>query len=271
MAEVDRPQIDTTKPSIARVYDAFVGGKDNFEVDRQVLRQIQQIAPEAIEVGRLCRAWLIRVVRFLAGGAGIDQFLDLGSGLPTAENTHEAAQRLNSEAKVIYVDNDPSVAAHGRALLEENDNTHFLMGDLRDPAAILSDPMVAKHLDLSRPVGLIQCNTLHHVTDEENPSQVMQSYVDALAPGSYVAISHLFNPADGSYCAELAVKSQVRFNEMMGSCFYRRREEIAALFHELEMVEPGLTYLFDWWPDGPHLSEPSPEAHNLLGGVARKQ
>ncbi|MDA3625964.1 SAM-dependent methyltransferase [Saccharopolyspora sp. WRP15-2] len=271
MAEVDRPQIDTSKPSIARVYDAFVGGKDNFEVDRQVLRQIQEIAPEAIEVGRLCRAWLIRVVRFMAGGAGIDQFLDLGSGLPTAENTHQAAQRLNSEAKVVYVDNDPSVAAHGRALLEENDYTHFVMGDLRDPAAILSDPAVTKHLDLSRPVGLIQCNTLHHVTDEENPGQIMQSYVDALAPGSYIAISHLHNPADGSYSAELAVESEARFNEMMGSCFYRRREEIAELFRGLEMIEPGLAYLFDWWPDGPLLTEPSAASHNLLGGVARKR
>ncbi|KAA5836887.1 SAM-dependent methyltransferase [Saccharopolyspora hirsuta] len=270
MADVDRPQIDTTKPSIARVYDAFVGGKDNFEVDRQVLRQIQQIAPEAIEVGRLCRAWLIRVVRFLAGSAEIDQFLDLGSGLPTAENTHQAAQRLNAEAKVVYVDNDPSVAAHGRALLEENEYTHFVMGDLRDPAAILSDPLVTKHLDLTRPVALIQCNTLHHVTDEEDPQQLMQTYVDALAPGSYVAISHLYNPDDGSAHAKLAVESQARFNEMMGSCYYRRREEIAALFRDLEMVEPGLAYLFDWWPDGPRLREPSAEAHNLLGGVARK-
>lgn len=270
MADVDRPQIDTSKPSIARVYDAFVGGKDNFEVDRQVLRQIQQIAPEAIEVGRLCRAWLIRVVRFMAGGAEIDQFLDLGSGLPTAENTHQAAQRLNAEAKVVYVDNDPSVAAHGRALLEENEYTHFAMGDLRDPAAILSDPMVTKHLDLSRPVGLIQCNTLHHVTDGEDPNRIMQAYVDALAPGSYIAISHLFNPADGSAHADLAAASEARFNEMMGSCYYRRREEITALFRDLEMVEPGLTYLFDWWPDGPLLRRPSAEAHNLLGGVARK-
>ncbi|PKW14087.1 SAM-dependent methyltransferase [Saccharopolyspora spinosa] len=270
MASADRPQIDTTKPSIARVYDAFVGGKDNFEVDRAVLQQILEIAPEAVQVGRQCRAWLIRVIRFLAGQAGIDQFLDLGSGLPTAENTHQAVQRLNAEASVVYIDNDPSVAAHGRALLEENEYTHFAVGDLRNPAEILADPTVTKYLDLSRPVALIQCNTLHHVTNEEDPKAIMSAYTSALAPGSYLAISHLHNPADGSSRAELAAESQLRFNAMMGSCYYRTREEIQALFCGLEMVEPGLTYLFDWWPDGPRLTEPSDAEYNLVGGVARK-
>ncbi|MEV6231007.1 SAM-dependent methyltransferase [Saccharopolyspora shandongensis] len=270
MATADRPQIDTTKPSIARVYDAFVGGKDNFEVDRQVLQQILKLAPEAVQVGRQCRAWLIRVVRFLSGHAGIDQFLDLGSGLPTAENTHQAAQRLNAEARVVYIDNDASVAAHGRALLEENDYTHFTVGDLRNPAEILSDPVVTKYLDFSRPVALIQCNTLHHVTNDEDPQGIMSAYVDALAPGSYLAISHLHNPADGSSRAKLATESQLRFNSMMGSCYYRKWEEIQDLFCGLEMVEPGLAYLFDWWPDGPRLTEPTDAEHNLLGGVARK-
>ncbi|RRO15411.1 hypothetical protein EIL87_15200 [Saccharopolyspora rhizosphaerae] len=264
------PQIDTTKPSIARVYDAFVGGKDNFEVDREVLRQIQHLVPEAIQVGRQCRAWLIRVVRFMAGNAGVDQFLDLGSGLPTAENTHQAAQRINSEATVIYVDNDPSVAAHGRALLEENDYTHFAVADLRDPEQVLNQVPVRKYLDLDRPVGLIHSNTLHHVTNGENPAAIVRAYLDALAPGSYLAISHLHNPGDGSEHAKLAAESQERFNAMMGSCYYRNREEIQALFDGLEMVEPGLVHLFDWWPDGPRLTEPSGGEYNLLGGVARK-
>ncbi|WP_188984459.1 SAM-dependent methyltransferase [Saccharopolyspora thermophila] len=270
MSAVQKPQIDTTKPSIARVYDAFVGGKDNFEVDREVLRQIQQIAPEAIHVGRQCRAWLIRVVRFLAGHAGIDQFLDLGSGLPTAENTHQAAQRVNHEANVVYVDNDPSVAAHGRALLEENEYTHFVVGDLRNPAEILQDPIVTRNLDLTRPVALIQCNTLHHVTDDEDPVGIMQEYVEALAPGSYIAISHLHNPADGSRRAKLAEESQQKFNSMMGTCYYRTRSQITELFCGTEFVEPGLTYLFDWWPDGPLLQPPADGEYNLLGGVARK-
>jgi hypothetical protein len=263
-------QIDTTTPSIARVYDAFVGGKDNFEVDRAVYQQILQIAPEAASSGRQCRSWLIRVVRFLAHTARIDQFLDCGSGLPTAENTHQAAQRSNSEAHVVYVDNDPSVAAHGRALLEENDRTHFAVCDLRRPEELLNHPVVTKHLDLNRPLALIHCNTLHHVTDEENPHGIMASYIDALPSGSYVAICHLHDPADGSQRAELAQDLQSRFQSLMGSCYFRTRESIAAFFDGLEMVEPGLAYLFDWWPDGPALTPPEDGHHLLLGGVGYK-
>ena len=119
--------IDTTKPSVARVYDCFLGGKDNYEIDRQVFQQVDSVAPQMKHLARAGRNWLIRVTRFLAGAAGIEQFLDLGAGLPTAENTHQAAQRMNREARVIYVDHDPVVAAHGRALLEENDRTHLVM------------------------------------------------------------------------------------------------------------------------------------------------
>lgn len=262
--------IDTTKPSIARVYDAFVGGKDNFEVDRQVLHKLLEIAPEAVEVGRQCRAWLIRVIRFLASEAGIDQFLDLGSGLPTAENTHQAAQRVLPDAHVVYVDNDPSVAAHGRALLEENECTHFAVADLRKPEEVLQHPVVTRNLDFTRPIALIQANTLHHVTDSDGPREIMQRYVDALPSGSFVAISHLYNPGDGSDLAKLAEESQTRFNTLMGSCFYRGRQEILDMFCGLELVEPGLTYLFEWWPDGPRLKPLTPEQHLLLGGVARK-
>ncbi|WP_344128087.1 SAM-dependent methyltransferase [Saccharopolyspora halophila] len=268
MANAQPPQIDTSKPSIARVYDAFVGGKDNFEVDREVLRTIQQMVPEAITVGKQCRAWLIRVVRFMAGNAGIDQFLDLGSGLPTAENTHQAAQRIIPSANVVYVDNDPSVAAHGRALLEENDHTHFAVADLRDPDAVIAE--ARRHLDLDRPIGLIHSNTLHHVTGEEKPQAIVHAYLDAVAPGSYLALSHLFNPADGSESAQLAEESEQKFNSMMGSCYYRTREDIAAMFDGLEMIEPGLVHLFEWWPDGPRLTTPSNGEYTLLGGVGRK-
>ncbi|MEU5852782.1 SAM-dependent methyltransferase [Saccharopolyspora shandongensis] len=270
MAAVDRPQIDTSKPSIARVYDAFIGGKDNFEVDREVLRQILQIAPDAVQVGKQCRGWLIRVVRYLAGQAGIDQFLDLGSGLPSAENTHQAAQRINPEARVVYFDIDPSVVAHGRALLVDNEYTHFEFGDMRNPAEILENPVVTKYLDRSRPVALIQGNTMHHVAADRDPIGIMSTYVDALAPGSFLAISHLYDPDDGTSRAKLAEEAQAAFKETMGTCYYRKRHEIQALFNGLEMIEPGLTYLFDWWPDGPRLTEPSDAERNLLGGVARK-
>lgn len=263
-------QIDTAKPSIARVYDAFIGGKDNYEVDRAVLRDLLQIAPEAVQTGKLCRQWLIRSVRFMAGNAGITQFIDCGSGLPTAENTHQAAQRLNADARTVYIDNHPMVAAHGRALLEENDRTHFTVADLTRPHELLNDPVVTRHIDFDRPIGLIHCNTLHHVPDKANPHEVMRAYVDALPSGSYVALCHLYNPADDSDLAELARDSEARFMSLMGSCHYRTRDEITSFFDGLELVEPGLTELFNWWPDGPRITSPSKEDHLLLGGVARK-
>jgi hypothetical protein len=263
-------EIDITKPSIARVYDAFLGGKDNYEVDRAVLNQVLEIAPEALATGRHCRDWLIRVVRFLADQAGIDQFLDCGSGLPTVENTHQVAQRINPDARVVYVDNDPVVAAHGRALLEENDRTHFVVADLREPDVLLNHPVVTGNLDFDRPVAVIQSNTLHHVMDEERPQRVMASYVDAVTSGSYVAISHLYDPADGSSRSQLARDSEARFMSLMGSCRFRTREEITSYFAGLELVEPGLTYLFDWWPEGPRTEPPADGEHLLLGGVGRK-
>ncbi|GAB3298750.1 SAM-dependent methyltransferase [Parasphingorhabdus pacifica] len=263
-------EIDTTNPSIARVYDAFIGGKDNYEVDRAVLREVQRIAPEAVQTGRLCRQWLIRTVRFMTGHAGITQFLDCGSGLPTAENTHQAAQRLNPEARTVYIDNDPMVAAHGRALLEENDRTHFAAADLTEPRALLEDPVVTKHIDFDQPIGLIHCNTLHHVADEADPTEIMRYYVDALPSGSFVALCHLFHPGDGSGLARMAEDSQERFQRLMGTCYYRDRAQIESFFSGLEMVEPGLTELFNWWPDGPLLAPPNDEDRLLLGGVARK-
>ena len=270
MSQADPPpQVDTTRPSIARVYDAFLGGKDNYEVDREVYRQVVQIAPEARTTGLQCRAWLIRVVRFLAGNAEIDQFLDCGSGLPTAENTHEAAQRINPEARVVYIDNDPMVAAHGRALLEENDRTHFGVADLREPDKLLRSPVVTRHLDFDRPMGLIQCNTLHHVSDDAKPHEIMAAYVDALPSGSYVAICHLHDPADGSSRSTLARDVQTRFMSLMGTCRFRTREEISSYFDGLEFVQPGLTYPYRWWPDGPQLESIPEEAHLLLGGVGR--
>ncbi|CAM3797529.1 SAM-dependent methyltransferase [Kibdelosporangium persicum] len=264
------PEIDPTVPSIARVYDAFLGGKDHYEVDRQVYQQILQVAPESARTGQEARYWLIRAVRFLAGGAGIDQFLDLGSGLPTAENTHQAVQRINAEAQVVYVDNDPMVAAHGRALLEENDRTHFVVGDLRQPEELLQDPTVTRYLDWTRPMALIQCNTLHHVADKDDPAGVMAKYVDALPSGSYIAISHLYNPADGSTRAELAQEVQSRFKALMDTCVFRTREQIEAFFTGTEIVEPGLVHPWEWWPDGPLITPKVDGDYLLLTGVARK-
>jgi SAM-dependent methyltransferase len=142
---------------VARVYDLVLGGKDNFAVDSQMYERLTEIAPELPPALRGNRDWLARVVRWLAHDAGIDQFLDCGSGLPTAENTHDVAQRVNPDATVVYVDNDPAVVAHGRALLEENDRTHFVAADVTRPHEVLEHPDLTRHLDLTRPVAVIHC------------------------------------------------------------------------------------------------------------------
>jgi hypothetical protein len=263
--------VDPTRASIARVYDATLGGKDNYEVDRAVVRRIEEVAPRQSDVARMNRRWLVRVVRYLARDGGIDQFLDVGAGLPTQENTHEVAQQRNPEARVVYVDNDPICNVYGRALLEANDQTHFVSADLTEPNTLLAHPEVTRHLDLTLPVALILCGILHHVDDDLDPVGIMREYIDALPSGSFVAITHFWDPADGSEASRMAKELERRFTTLgLGSGWYRTREQIAALFGDLEFVEPGLVELDDWWPPGPQLRPRLTEERLLLGGVARK-
>jgi hypothetical protein len=268
----ERPEIDTTTPSVARAYDYFLDGKDNFEVDRAVLRAAEEIVPEAKLWALENRAWLTRVVRFIASKTGVDQFLDVGSGLPTRENTHQVAQRSNPKATVVYVDNDPACQAYGRALLEDNERTHLIEADLRRPSELLSHRTVTKNLDFDRPLALIQCGTIHHVADEAGPYEIMQSYIDALPSGSFVALTHFWDPADENpVYSELARRSQQAFRDAnLGSGFWRTRAEIQRFFDGLELLEPGLTRLVDWWPDGPLVRELTAADETILGGVGRK-
>jgi SAM-dependent methyltransferase len=267
---MDLPEVDTDRPSAARVYDLFLGGKDNFEADRALYNRIVALAPELPVAARENRKWLIKVVRHLAGEAGIDQFLDCGSGLPTVENTHEAAQAVNPEATVVYVDNDPVVLAHGRALLEENDRTHFVAADLTEPDDLLHNPEVTRHLDFDRPIGLIQCGTFHAVPDEADPAAIMAAYVAAIAPGSYVALTHFSNPDDGSPLSQLARQVEARFQSGFRGAKFRTPAQIERLFEGLEMLDPGLTPVSDWWPDGPRVKPRPDEDYLLLGALARK-
>jgi len=261
--------IDTTEASVARVYDAFLGGKDNYEIDREVFRRVQQAAPEAGLLAWDNRSFLIRVTRFIASETGVTQFLDCGSGLPTAENTHQVAQRIQPDARVVYVDNDPVVLAHGRALLEENDQTHFSAADIFKPREIVNDEIVRKHLDFSQPIALFQLGTLHHYDGERSPGDIMQEYIDALPSGSYVVLSHFFDP-ENEY-SELARRmEQIFLHSPMGSGVFRTRTEIESMFPGLELVEPGLTPCADWWPDGPRIKPLDQVSHCIVGAVGRK-
>jgi hypothetical protein len=263
--------IDTTKACIARVYDAFLNGKDNYEIDREVVRQVRQVSPEASRLAWDNRDFLIRVTRFIASQTGVTQFLDCGSGLPTAENTHQVAQRIQPDARVVYIDNDPIVLAHGRAILEENDQTHFSAADIFEPRQILDDEIVRKYLDFSEPIALFQLGTLHHYDGARSPQSIMAEYIDALPSGSYVAISHFFDPETTPELSELARKMEQAFlHSPMGSGIFRTRTEIEGMFPGLELVDPGLVQCVGWWPDGPRIKPLDPIQHCIVGAVGRK-
>jgi hypothetical protein len=264
--------IDTTKPSIARCYDAALGGKENYEIDREFIRRLAQVAPE---IGRFTwdnRNFLIRVTRFLAGAAGITQFLDCGSGLPTAENTHQVVQRIQPGARVIYVDNDPVVLAHGRALLEENDQTHFSAADIFKPHQVINDEIVRRNLDFSEPIALFQLGTLHHYDGEPTPQAIMAEYIEALPSGSYVAISHFCDPETSSELSELTRKIEQVFlhSPLCSSGVFRTRAEIEDMFPGLDLIEPGVIRCVDWWPDGPQIQPIDPIQDCIVGAVGRK-
>ncbi|MFJ1766226.1 SAM-dependent methyltransferase [Amycolatopsis sp. NPDC088138] len=262
--------VDPTRASIARVYDAFLLGKDNYEIDREVLHKVQQAAPEAQDLAFENRGFLIRACRFLAGQTGITQILDLGSGLPTAENTHQVVQRINPETRVVYVDNDPVVLAHGRALLEENEHTHFVAEDIFEPERILENEVVREHIDFTQPLIMLQMGTLHHYNgDRKRPAEIMRQYVDALPSGSFVGLSHFFDPQNDDSATARRMEDFF-VHSPMGSGTFRTQQEIEELFPGLEMVDPGVTLCADWWPDGPRLKELNVAQRTIAGGVGRK-
>jgi hypothetical protein len=261
--------IDVSKASVARVYDAFLNGKDNYEIDREVLRRIQQVAPEATQLGWDNREFLIRATRFIASQTGITQYLDCGSGLPTAENTHQVVQRIDPDARVVYVDNDPVVLAHGRALLEENDRTHLVAADIFQPREVLENEVVRKYLDFTEPMALYQCGTIHHYTGDHY-AEIMQEYIDALPSGSYVALSHFYDPENGEFSPLARRLEEVFLHSPMGSGSFRTREQIESMLPGLEIVPPGLVLCADWWPDGPRVKPLAPIQRCIVGAVGRK-
>lgn len=272
MADVtERPEewasrgIDITKPSIARAYDVVLRGKDNFAVDRAFVSEITKVIPEIYDVAAYNRQVLGRGVRFLAG-QGVRQFLDLGSGLPTVQNTHQVAQSVAPESHVVYVDNDPIVLVHGRALLAENERTGVVTSDLRDPRAVLEDPEVRRLIDFDRPVAVMMVGILHHLHDDEDPAGIVKAYLDAVPSGSHLFVTH--------FCASSreARDAEKQYLAMLGTGRFRTVEEITAYFDGLELLEPGVVPLPLWRPDGPvPLEEDLSIGQRLMyGGIARK-
>ncbi|KAA9379371.1 SAM-dependent methyltransferase [Microbispora cellulosiformans] len=263
--------MDTSKPSIARVYDFFLGGKDNFAIDREIGEATLKIAPDAPAAGRSNRAFLRRVVRHLAAEAGIRQFLDIGSGLPTQGNVHQVAQAAAPDSRVVYVDNDPIVLVHGRALLATNGSTTVIEADVRDPESILNHPAVNDLIDFTQPVALLLFAILHHVNDHEDPHAIAARFREALPSGSYMALSHFHNPGPSMpEVSAQATTAEKLFNENLGTGRWRNRDEILAYFGDMELLEPGVVPLAEWRPDPGEPVDRGITYHTFVGGLARK-
>jgi hypothetical protein len=256
------PKIDTSVPHSARIWNYWLGGKDNYPVDRQAGEQYAGIFPGIIDVARVQRHFLARAVRFLAGEAGIRQFLDVGTGLPTVDNTHEVAQRTAPGCRVVYADNDPLVLVHARVLLTSSaeGSCDYIDADLHDPGTILD--RAAAILDFSQPVGLMLMGIMGHITDED-AYPIVQRLVSALPPGSYLTL------ADGADISEAFQKAQAGYNSSGAVPYYLRSPgQITRFFENLELIEPGVVPCADWRPD-PNPFTPPTEAY-VYGGVGRK-
>jgi hypothetical protein len=262
----DVPKIDMSRPNAARMYDYHLGGAHNFEADRVLANQVEQVAPWVKDVARINRAWLHRVLDFLMS-QGIRQFLDLGSGIPTVGNVHEIAQRSDPAARVAYVDYEPVAVHHSFELLKDNDNAAIAWADVCDPAAVFEHPDVRRLIDFSEPVGLLIVGLLLFVDDDVDPGGLVAAYRSACPPGSYLAISTMSkDEADPVTRAQLA--------DLLGlyegadeRITPRTKQTIEGWFAGTSLVAPGLTLLDEWRPD----REPSTSPARLLGygGVGR--
>ncbi|HEU4421675.1 MAG TPA: SAM-dependent methyltransferase [Pilimelia sp.] len=258
----EAPKFDTGVPQTARIWNYWLGGKDNFDVDRQVGDQIRQSYPVIVDSARLSRAFLVRAVRYLAGEAGIRQFLDIGTGLPTANNTHEVAQRVAPESRIVYVDNDPLVLVHARALLTSSPEgaTDYVDGDLRDPDTVLRE--ASRTLDLSKPVALLLMGVLGHIGDDNQARSIVSDLMAGLPSGSYLATY------DGGNTSEAVVEAARIWNQSAEPKYHLRSpEQIARFFDDLVLVEPGVVNVTDWRPDP---DQPAGAHVDQFCGVGRK-
>ncbi len=256
--------IDTSRANPARIYDALLGGKDNFPADRAAAHAILNVAPQARRGAKENRAFLQRAVRYLAAEAGIRQFLDIGTGLPTQGNVHQVAQATAPDARVAYVDNDPVVHAHANALLADHITTVAVLADLREPDAILGQPEVRRVLDFARPVAVLLVAVVHFIKDEEDPAGIVATLRDAMAPGSFLVVSH----ATADFHPEVAAKITDVYRRASAPLVLRSRSQIARFFDGFDLVAPGLVQPASWRPDGE--GPVSRDAGGFYSGVGRR-
>lgn len=262
----DRPLgFDPSVPNIARIYDYWLGGRENFQADRAVAEQLARLVPGVVHAARDNRAFMHRVVGFLAE-QGIAQFLDLGSGMPgSTSSVLDIACRVNPETRVAYVDCDPIVVSHGRAMLTKSRQGTVIQADLRQPSDVLGHPSVREHLDFAKPIAVLLLGVLHFISEEDDPRGIVSSFRDALAPGSYLAIGHA-TPDDAP---DSVVSTGVAaFDKTNARIWPRTASQIRRLFDGVDLVDPGMVAVHAWHPEPGDL--PGRETDFILGGVARK-
>ncbi|GEB47636.1 MULTISPECIES: SAM-dependent methyltransferase [Streptomyces] len=259
--------VDVTTPSVARMYDHYLGGKDNYAVDREAVAELDKTVPSTKPLALNNRRFLRRVVRVLATDYGIRQFLDHGSGLPTQDNVHEVAQRVDPASRVVYVDNDPIVLAHGRALLEENDRTSVIQADMRDTEEIFAHPDVRRLIRLDEPVAALFVSVMHCIPDSSDPAALVRRVMDRLPSGSLIVINQLVSH-------DRSVRDFVTsfMDENTHGNWGRVREphEVERYFEGLEVLDPGLGEINDWRPDSELGPRQLTDEWFEFGGVARK-
>jgi hypothetical protein len=260
--------VDPERPSIARIYDFYLGGNHNLPADREAARHVVEMAPELPDIMRVNRAFLRRCVRYLVEVAGIRNFLDLGSGIPTVGNVHEIAQAYDPTARVVYIDNDPVAVAHSREILAGNDRALVVPGDLRDATSVLQNDEVNRLLllGLGDPMAVLMSAVLHFVPDDAEAAALVAAYRDAMPSGSYLLVSHASHRAES---AERVGKAAEQYSQTVAPMKLRSLEDVTALLDGFEIVEPGVVYCSQWRPDpadGPVPAVPHPQ----ICALARK-
>lgn len=256
--------IDVSVPSVARGYDYLLGGKEHFAADRKSVALLLEAVPDLPQLARDNRAFLRRAVRYLVGEAGIRQIIDIGSGLPTAGNVHEVAQEIAPETRVVYVDNDPIVLAHGQALLADNTTTTIITADVREPDVVFRDPETRRFIDLTKPFAVLLAGILHHLSDEEDPAGVTATIRERIPSGGYLLAANFHDSGD-----RRAAEVERISHEQGVTGWFRTWAEQQRYFDGMELVEPGLVAANDWRPDAETTTD-SPVHGLYLGGVARK-
>ncbi|WP_326599260.1 SAM-dependent methyltransferase [Streptomyces sp. NBC_01803] len=263
----DRSPLDprTDQPHSARMYDYLLGGKDHYTVDGEAAEKALTSFPMLRTAARENRKFLGRAVRYLVHEAGIRQFIDLGSGLPTAENVHQVAQAADPDARVVYVDNDPIVLVYGSALLAKDARTAVIRGDIREPRTVLDHPQTRALIDFDRPVGILAVAVLHFVGDEEDPAGIMRTLREAASAGSHFILSH----ATADIAPEAAMGVQSAYRSQGVPLTLRGRERFTEFFEGLEMVEPGVQVVSDWRATEPEEQRPDHADVSWYGGIGR--